>query len=105
MKTLAAIAGSFVLLIGLVFGLNYLGFLGTAFFAPRYEGVRRDVMIQSRAYSEATTREMYHLKLQYQQAKTDDERSTIRAMALHEAQGFDRQRLPEDLQVFVSQLN
>lgn len=93
-----------VVLGGLGFGLNAAGLANFAFFAPRYEAVRRDVMIQSRAYSEATTREFYRLKLQYQQAKSDDERSTIRAMALHEAEAFDRDRLPPDLQLFITQL-
>lgn len=86
------------------FGLRYFGYLQFAFFAPLQEAVRRDVMIESRAYSEATTREMYRFKLQYQQAKSDDERATIRAMALHEAQAFDHKRLPAELQVFLTQL-
>jgi hypothetical protein len=47
---------------------------------------------------------MYRLKLQYQQAKTDAERATIRAMVLHEAQAFDRARLPVDLRTFIDQL-
>lgn len=86
------------------FTLNGLGLVSFSFFAPRYEAVRRDVMIESRAYSEATTREMYRFKLQYQQAGSDAERSTIRAMALHEAQAFDPKRLPTDLQLFLAQL-
>jgi len=86
------------------FGLNYFGFAQFAFFAPKYEAVRRDVMIESRAYSEATTRQMYNLKLQYQQAKSDDERATIKAMALHESAAFDKARLPVDLRVFLDQL-
>ena len=63
---------------GIGFGLRYAGYLQFAFFAPLQEAVRRDVMIESRAYSEATTREMYRLKLQHMQAKSDDERATIR---------------------------
>ena len=86
------------------FGLNYFGYAQFAFFAPKYEAVRRDQMIESRAYSEATTRQMYNLKLQYQQAKSDDERATIRAMALHESAAFDKARLPIDLRVFLDQL-
>jgi len=100
---LATIAG--IILFGAaIFGLNYLGFANYAFFAPKVEGVRRDVMIQSRAYSEATMREMYRLKLQYVQAKSDAERDTIRAMALHESQAFDVERLPTDLQLFLRSL-
>jgi hypothetical protein len=86
------------------FCLNYFGYASFSFFAPKYEAVRRDVMIQSRAYSEATTREIYRLKLQFQQAKTDDERATIAAMARHESQSFDRARLPADLRLFIDQI-
>ncbi len=87
-----------------IFGLNYMGLMSFGFFQPRYEAVRRDTMLQSRAYSEATTRELYRLKLQYVQAKSDDERSTVRAFALHEAAAFDRTRLPPDLQAFLTSL-
>jgi hypothetical protein len=103
-KLIISLVGVLLLLTALGFGASYLGFAQYAFFAPRYEGVRRDVMIQSRAYSEATMREMYRFKLQYLQAKTQDERDTIRAFALHEAESFDKDRLPPDLQVFLAQL-
>lgn len=87
--------------LAVIFGLNLFGLAQFSFFAPRYEAVRRDTMLQSRAYGEAATRELYRLKLQYAQAKTDDERVTIRAFALHEATSFDRDRLPNDLQAFL----
>lgn len=94
-----------IALLGVVgFGIRYVAMEQFGFFAPKYEAIRRDVMIESRAYSEATTREMYRLKLQFQQAATDDEKATIRAMALHEARAFDRARLPADLRTFIEQL-
>lgn len=92
------------LLCGLGFGLNYVGLVSFGFFAPRYEAVRRDTMIQSRAYTEANLREFYRLRLEYQQAANDDQRATIRAMVVHEAQAVDRSRLPVDLQQFIAQL-
>ena len=104
MKVFFGTFAAIVAVVALVFGLNYAGYRSDAFFAPRYESLRRDTMIQSRAYSEASTRELYRLKLQYLQAKSDDERSTIRAFALHESAAFDRDRLPLDLQSFVAQL-
>lgn len=104
MKAFFGAGGAIAACLAGVFLLNLFGLANFAFFAPKYEAVRRDTMIQSRAYSEATTREMYRLKLQYQQAKSDDERATIRAMAIHESQAFDRDRLPLDLQAFVAQL-
>lgn len=104
MKITLSVFAGIIGFAALIFGLNYLGFMQTAFFAPKYEAVRRDTMIESRAYSEATTRQMYRLKLQWQQAATPDEKATIRAMALHEAQAFDKSRLPVDLQTFITQL-
>lgn len=88
-----------VVLVPLVVGGLYF----EAFRMPFMESVRRDTMIQSRAYSEATTRQMYRLMLQYKQAKTDDEKDTIKSFIRHEVQAFDRSRLPSDVKVFLEQ--
>jgi hypothetical protein len=89
-------------------GLTWLvqgnDFFLRAYFAPKYEAVRRETVIQSQAYSEATTRRLYDLRRQYTQARGDDERSAIAAMAMHEVNAFDRSRLPPDLQLFVDQI-
>lgn len=86
------------------FGLRYLGYVQFVFFAPLEESVRRNTMIESRAYTEATTRRLYELKIQYDTAPNDDAKAAIRSLALHEARAFDRSRLPRDLQMFISQL-
>jgi hypothetical protein len=104
MKEFFAVCGIIILVIAALTGLSIGSYYLYDYLAPKYESTRRDVMIESRAYSEGQTREMYRLKLQYQQAKSDDERDTIRAMALHEASAFDRSRLPLDLQSFLQQL-
>lgn len=104
MKAFFACVGGLALLLAVIFGLNLFGLAQYQFFAPRLEAVRRDTMIQSRAYGEGATRELYRLKLQYLQAKSDDERATIKAFALHESAAFDRTRLPLDLQSFLAQL-
>lgn len=104
MKVLLAWFGALAFLmvaIACLISLNYgLG----AFFAPRWEAVRRDQMLNSRAYDEGTKRELYRLKLQYVQAKSDVERDTIAAAARHEFQIFPRDRLPPDLQEFMAQV-
>lgn len=86
------------------FGLNYFGYANFAFFAPKFEAVRRDQMIESRSYTEGTIRELYTLQRQYQGAKTDEERMTISAAARHEFSIFPKERLPNDLQTFLSQV-
>lgn len=90
--------------LALIFGLNLFGLANYAFFAPKMEGVRRDTMIESRAYSEATVRELYRLKAQYLAATNDDQRATIRAAAMHEFSIFPADRLPADLRLWMTSL-
>src|SRR6202035_2754527 len=104
MKTIFATIGCIAIFCTAIFGLNYLGYANFSFFAPKYEAVRRDVMINSRAYDEGSKRELYRLKLQYQQAKTDAERDTIASAARHEFQIFPEDRLPSDLRMIMSQI-
>ena len=85
--------------------LNFVQYGVFSFFAPRYEAVRRDVMIESRYYSEATVRELYRLMRQYRAATSDEGRATIRAVALHEFSIFPKDRLPDDLRVWFAQLD
>jgi hypothetical protein len=58
MKLILTIFGIGASAIAGIFALSYLGYMGTAFFAPLYEGVRRDTMIESRAFSEASVRRL-----------------------------------------------
>lgn len=96
-----AIVFAAVLLAAIGFGLRFLAYSNNAFFAPRNEAIRRDVMIESRAYSEATIREMYNFQRQYLAAGSDAEKNAIKAAARHAAAGYDINRLPADLQGFV----
>jgi len=91
-------------LCSIAFGVNYFAYGSFSFFAPKYEAVRRDVMIESRAYQEGTIRRIYELRLQYEQAQDDSARATIRQIVLHETRAFDRRRLPRDLQAFINQM-
>ena len=85
--------------------MNYFGFVNVAFFAPKYEGVRRDVMIESRYYSEATVRELYRMKRQYDTADSDAAKATIGAAARHEFGIFPEDRLPPDLAAWRAHIN
>lgn len=87
-----------------IFGLNYFGYMNIAFFAPKIEAVRRDVMIESRAYSEATVRELYRLHRQYNASDDEVVRMTIVAAARHEFSIFPEDRLPPDLRVWMQQI-
>ena len=89
------------------FTMELYGYGLNVFFLPRQEAVRREVMIQSRAYNEATIRKLNEMRLQYTQAKSDDERKAIAATVRQYTAGidFDTDRIPSDLQAFVQQMN
>jgi hypothetical protein len=104
MKELLTIIGAAVLAVAVVAGLSVGGYYMYAFLAPKYESTRRDVMIQSRQYSEGTVRELYNLKRQYEATANEVERETIAAAARHEFQIFPQERLPGDLRGFMRQV-
>lgn len=104
MRAFFSVIGVCAVIAAGIFAVSYFGYGLTSFFAPRYEAVRRDTMLNSRSYDEGAKRELYRLKLQYEQAKTDSERDTIAAAARHEFQIFPQERLPVDLHGFMVQV-
>lgn len=104
MKEFFSAIGVIIVAVGIFVGLSFGGYYLYAALAPKYEATRRDVMIESRSYTEGTIRELYTLQRQYQTAKTDAERETIAAAARHEFSIFPKERLPSDLQAFLAQI-
>jgi len=104
MKTVLATIGCIVGFAALVFFVNAVAFGNYVFWAPKMEGARRDVMIQSRAYGEAEVRRLYDMQHQYVTATTDAEKNIIAAMARHEFSVFDKGRLPPDLLTFANSI-
>lgn len=104
MKEVFGIVAIFALGIATVVGLSVGSYYLYAFLAPKYESTRRDVMLQSRAYSEGETRNLYRLKIQYDSANTPEAKQTILLAARHECEAMDRSRLPAELSVFCNPL-
>jgi hypothetical protein len=102
MKIALAIILGIPLFFAAIFGLNYYAYGTYNFFAPKYEATRRDVMLQSRAYSEGETRNLYRLKIQSDAAPTPEARQTLVLAARHECEALDRSRLPADLASFCN---
>ena len=103
-KVIGSVVGFILVILVVSFTLQYFSMLNTGFFQPKYEAIRRDTMIESRAYSEATVRNLNNLRLQYMSSTNEAEKATIRAIVLHETQAFDKNRLPADLKLFVTNL-
>ena len=106
MKELFGAVGAAIVVIALVVGIGVGGSIGGyylyAYLAPKYESTRRDVMLQSRAYSEGETRNLYRLKIQSDAAPSPEAKQTLRLAAQHECEALDRSRLPADLSAFCN---
>lgn len=104
MKDVVAFFAMIVICLAGLAGIVFGGYYATAFFAPRYEAIRRDTMIESRLYSEASVRELYRMKRQYEASSNEAEKQTIVAAALHEFEIFPEERLPGDLYAWMQQI-
>ena len=94
--TIGAIAG---FALGWVLTGNNLAM--TAFFAPKYEQVRRETFEQSKAYRQGMVQELQNMQFEYEQSDADH-KTALAAIILRRAADF--QDLPADLREFVRQL-
>lgn len=102
-KMVVAVASVSAIAAG-VFGLQYAGYMNMQYFMPWAESIRRDVMIESRAYSEATVRELYKLRREYNATQDPVARATIVAAARHQFSIFPEDRLPNDLRAWMQEI-
>jgi len=94
-----------IAVIGGIVGLGYGGWAMYNWLGPKYENSRRNIMINSRWYNEATIREMYNMKMQWEESKDPTVRATIAAAARHEFVIYPQHRLPPDLQSWWDTIN
>ena len=93
-----------VLYCAIIFGVAYGGYAMYSFFAPRYEQVRYNTFKESQSYNEGMTRHLYEIKRQYD-AGAQEDKASLRLMAIHEFEVYDISRLPPDLQAFYNSIN
>ena len=103
MKILGTIILSAVLFLLLVTGLNYFGYINTAFYAPKYEDIRRTTFEHSRAFNEGMIRDLENLKMEYMGAN-ETQKIGLRAAIIHRFEVYPQETLPADLQTFYNQL-
>lgn len=105
-KVLGVLAG-----VGVLGGLLLLAFGGTMFdlkmkefFAPKYEQVRRDVYEESWSYNRGKVEHLNRLRLEYVASDNKNHKAVLRQVILNEVAAYDRDRLPDDLQAFVREI-
>lgn len=87
------------------FAGNAVGFWSYKFWAPKQENVRRQVFESTQSYVEGKVTYLNRLRMQYKEAEDGSvHKNVLRQTILTEASTIERDKLPEDLQLFISSL-
>lgn len=104
LKTAAA---GIVILLGIILISAMLmgtGLLQHAFFAPKFEQVRRNTFEQSKAYNQGMQQELRAMRFEYLRA-SDDQKAALASVIRHRFADYDHNNLPQDLSQFMQEIN
>jgi hypothetical protein len=103
MKTALIIVGG--LLVGVLIGWILIGneLVMTAFFAPKFEQVRRNTFEQSKAYRQGMIQELQNMQFQYVRADSAAKQA-LASIILHRVADFPESDMPADLASFIRSL-
>lgn len=73
------------------------------YFAPKREGVRREVFEQSRAFNQGMIQELQNMQFEYIQAN-EESKQALASIILHRAADYPADKLPADLRAFIEDL-
>lgn len=104
MKYLLYGIGGLVILLIVIFVLEYAGLMNFKFFGVRQENARREVFKTSQAYNEGKAQDLAKYKLEYELAKDSTDKQIIKNMIIHSFADYDAKNLPSDLQVFLKEM-
>lgn len=96
MKKAFILIGGFILAIGAIFGIGFIGnslnLWSYSFFAPKYENVRRDVFENTQSYVEGKRQSLTNYYDEFRKADPT-EKKAIRKLMLQEFSNFDINKL------------
>ncbi len=100
--TLIVIA-SFIGLIGLSWGLEYLNIIRLGIFKPMRENVEREVFENTQSYVEGKRQEALKYRLEYMRADSAD-KVALQMVIVQSFANFDEEKLPLTLRNFIYDL-
>jgi hypothetical protein len=103
MKPLLAIFGGVIGFGALTWGLAYHDLLFTAFFAPKYENVRRNTFEQSKSFRSGAVQELQNMQFEYIKADPEHKKA-LADIIRHRATEVPEDAMPTNLQSFISNL-
>jgi hypothetical protein len=94
-----------LIVLAIIFGLNYAGYLGDIFFAPRQEAIRHEVNECSQTHEGGLVRELRQYQDQFYKASKDGDQAGEKVVADRYKQEYDEYTcnsipLPPDVQSF-----
>ena len=102
-KIVGYVVLGFIILFSLGFIIRGNEFIMYRFWAPKYEGVRRQVFEQTKSYNQGMIQELQNMQFEYLKA-TPSQQDALASIILHRAADYDESKLPSDLRVFISEL-
>jgi hypothetical protein len=103
MKSFLAIIGGVIGVGALTWGVAYHDLLFTAFFAPKYENVRRNTFEQSKSFRTSAVQELQNMQFEYIKA-SPEHKVALADIIRHRAAEVPADAMPSDLQSFISNL-
>jgi len=100
---IALVAGLFVCSLAISFGSTTLQLKWRQYFAPKFESVETDIYRENKSYVEGTVRDLREMRVEYEKA-TDAHKSALRSLILQRSRELNYERLPSDLQAFLTEL-
>jgi len=100
-KIVFSIIGICILGLILAVGLEFLGLGWKRFFEPKHRNVEREVFMETRSYNEAAMQQLTDYRLQYMQAKTQEEKQAILSTVRLMHADYPEDRLPFELREFL----
>jgi hypothetical protein len=104
MRPLLAIVGGVFTLGAVTWGVAYHDLLFTAFFAPKYENVRRNTFEQSKSFRTGAVQELENMRFEYIKAAPEHKKA-LADIIRHRATEIPIDAMPADLSAFVNTLS
>jgi len=102
-KSILAIVGGVVGTGAIIWGVAYHDLLFTAFFAPKFENVRRNTFEQSKSFRTGAIQELQNMQFEY--IRSDAEHKiALKDIIIHRATEVPEDAMPQDLYNFIQGL-
>ena len=102
-KTILIIAASIILLIGALFGLQYLGLANYKFFAPKYQNAQREVFENTQSFTEGKKQDL--IKYYHEWLNSDkDGKSALKELVIDDFANYDINNLTPNEQKMYNEI-